>query len=60
MVKGMVVPGQMADFAAFVDAVDLVVIMVGHQHLKDHMAVIQNKWILDTRHVCHFDGVYRL
>jgi len=60
MVKGMVVSGQMADFAAFVDAVDLVVIMVGHQHLKDHMAAIQNKWILDTRHVCHFDGVYRL
>ncbi|MBQ6569467.1 MAG: nucleotide sugar dehydrogenase, partial [Clostridia bacterium] len=51
---------QYMDFGEFLANIDMVVIMVGHSHLKEHLDDIKNLPILDTRHVCFLDGVYRL
>lgn len=55
-----VVEGQMFDFEEFLESVDLVVIMVGHRHLKDRMDRLSDKLVLDTRNVCKLPGVYKL
>ena len=54
------VPNQMHDLDAFLDAVDLVVLLVGHDEIKENMDKLRGKIILDTRHICHLDGTYRL
>jgi len=53
-------PGQAADFDAFVDGCDLIVIMVGHSHIKQNMAKLSGKIVLDTRNVCDLPGCYKL
>ena len=60
MVATKMVDNQYDDFDAFVNDVDLVVIMVGHSHLKETMDMIKDKVILDTRCTCNLNGVYRL
>jgi len=59
-VKRDLVPNQHHDFDAFLACIDLVVILVGHSHLKENMAKLSNKIVLDTRNVCRLEGVYRL
>jgi len=59
-VKRDLVPNQHHDFETFLAAVDLVVILVGHSHLKENMARLSDKIVLDTRNVCRLEGVYRL
>ena len=59
-VKTDMVPNQMHDLDAFLDAVDLVVLLVGHNEIKKHMDKLQGKVILDTRHMCDLEGTYRL
>ncbi len=54
------IDNQVMDFDNFLNGIDILVIMVAHDHLKDHMKEIQNKCILDTRNVCHWEGVYKL
>ncbi len=55
-----VVPNQIHDFDEFLDAVDLVVLLVGHDEVKNNMDKLNGKIILDTRHICNIDGTYRL
>ena len=50
MVTKRTVPRQYRDFREFLDAADLVVIMVGHDHLKAHGEALAGKTVLDTRH----------
>ena len=54
------VKNQYHGLAAFLDAVDLVVIMVGHDELRRNMDKLQGKTILDTRRVCTLPGTYYL
>ncbi len=54
------VPNQMHDLDAFLDAVDLVVLLVGHDEIKHNMDKLKGKIVLDTRHICHLEGTYRL
>ena len=60
MVEKDLVPNQYHDFDAFLADVDLVVIMVGHSHLKQNMDSLQGKVILDTRHICSLPGTHTL
>lgn len=60
MVEKDLVPNQYHDFEAFLADVDLVVIMVGHSHLKQNMDRLQSKVILDTRHICSLPGTHTL
>lgn len=55
-----VVPNQLHSLDEFLDSVDMVVIMVGHEEIRNNMEKLQSKIVLDTRHICHFDKVYGL
>lgn len=55
-----IVPNQIHSMDKFLDAVDFVVIMVGHDELKQNMEKLKHKVVLDTRHICNLDGVYQL
>lgn len=54
------VENQYHDFERFLAEVDLVVIMVSHSHIREHMDKLQGKIVFDTRRVCELPGVYRL
>ena len=55
-----VVANQYHDLDAFLADVELVVIMVNHNEIKENMDKLQNKIVFDTRKVCDLPGVYRL
>ncbi|MBE6637584.1 MAG: nucleotide sugar dehydrogenase, partial [Ruminococcaceae bacterium] len=55
-----IVKNQYHDLDAFLRDVDLVVIMVNHNEIKEHMDKLAGKIVLDTRKVCHLPGTYRL
>lgn len=59
-VKTKIVDNQFMDFDDFLDGIDIVVIMVSHTHIKANIDMIKDKLVLDTRHICRFDGVYKL
>mgnify|MGYP005762400809 CR=1 FL=1 len=55
-----VVPNQMHGLDEFLAAVDMVVLLVGHDEIKKNMDKLRGKVILDTRHICYLEGTYRL
>ena len=55
-----VVPNQMHDLDEFLDSVDMVVLLVGHDEIKNNMDKLKGKVILDTRKICDIEGTYRL
>ena len=59
-VKRDIVANQYHDFDAFLQDVDMVVIMVSHTELRENMTKLQNKVVLDTRKVCELPNTYRL
>lgn len=46
-----VVEGQYYDLDEFLDSIDIVVIMVGHEEIKGQFDKLKNKIVLDTRHI---------
>lgn len=54
------VKNQYHDFDKFLDDIDLVVIMVGHDEIKENIDKLSGKVILDTRKVCSLPNTYRL
>ena len=59
-VQDDVVPNQYHDLDAFLDNVDIVVIMVKHDEIKNNMEKLANKIVLDCHNICHLPGVYHL
>ena len=55
-----IVPNQYHDLDKFINDVELVVLLVGHDEIKQNMDKLKGKIILDTRKICDLDGVYRL
>ena len=55
-----VVPGQYHDLDKFLADVDFVVLLVGHDEIKENMEKLSGKVILDTRKICDLPGTYRL
>ncbi len=55
-----IIPGQYHDFDAFLDDVDMVVIMVGHSHIRENMHRLSGKVIFDTRKICDLPETYYL
>lgn len=60
LVKKDIVQHQFHNFESFLNAVDMVVIMVGHSEIIEQMDKLKGKVLLDTRKVCFFDDVYTL
>lgn len=59
-VKTRIVDHQFMDFGDFINEIEILVIMVGHDHIKENMDLVKDKLILDTKNVCDFKGVYKL
>lgn len=55
-----IVPNQYHVLDKFINDVELVVLLVGHDEIKQNMDKLKGKVILDTRKICDLDGVYRL
>lgn len=55
-----IVPNQMHNLDEFLAAVDLVVLLVGHDEIKQNMDKLKNKIIFDTRKICDIEGTYYL
>ena len=59
-IKDNIVPNQYHDLDEFLSAVDLVVLLVGHDEILENMDKLQTKIVLDTRKICDIEGTYRL
>ncbi|GAB6680984.1 nucleotide sugar dehydrogenase [Streptococcus uberis] len=59
-IKEQVVPNQVFDFDAFINDIDLIVILVAHNQIKENLDKIKNKVILDTRNISNIEGTYHL
>ena len=55
-----VVANQYHDFDEFLEAVDFVVVMVKHNEIKEQMAKLKGKVILDCHNIITLSGVYHL
>ena len=55
-----VVKNQYHDLDEFLKDVDLVVIMVKHNEIKENMDKLAGKTILDCHNICPFPGVYHI
>lgn len=55
-----VVRNQYHDLDAFLAQTDLVVIMVKHDEIRQHMDALAGKLVLDCQNVCGLPGVYHL
>ncbi|HSP22930.1 MAG TPA: nucleotide sugar dehydrogenase [Planococcus sp. (in: firmicutes)] len=59
-IKEQMVDNQYMDFDEFMNDIEVLVVMVGHDHIKGNMEEIQNKLVLDTKNICTFEGAYKL
>lgn len=55
-----VVDNQYHNLDEFLDAVDLVVIMVKHNEIKENMEKLAGKVVLDCHNICNLPGVYHI
>ena len=60
LVDKKIVDNQVLDFDEFVDALDMVVIMVKHDHIKQNWDSLRGKVILDCHNICPLEGVYHI
>ncbi|MFJ7974817.1 nucleotide sugar dehydrogenase [Peribacillus sp. NPDC096379] len=59
-VKSRIVDHQFMNFKDFLNEIEILVIMVGHNHIKSNMDLIKDKLVLDTKNICGFEGPYKL
>ncbi|MGM0877155.1 MAG: nucleotide sugar dehydrogenase [Bacillota bacterium] len=59
-VKSRIVDHQFMNFEDFLNEIEILVIMTGHDHIKSNMDLIKNKYVLDTKNICTFEGSYKL
>jgi len=50
-IRKSVVEGQVLDFSEFLNGLEMVVIMVAHNHIKEHLKEIENLVVFDTKNV---------
>lgn len=51
---------QYTNFEKFLENIDLVVVMVSHNHIKDRENMLNNKVVLDTKNIFKSNFVYKL
>lgn len=59
-IKARIVDHQFMNFEDFLNEIEILVIMVGHDHIKNNMNLIKEKLVLDTKNICTFDSAYKL
>ena len=60
MIKTNIVENQYQDFDQFLQDIEIVVIMVGHSHIKSNLNKLSDKIVFDTRNVCSGIKTYKL
>ena len=48
------------NFEDFLNEIEILIIMVGHDHIKNNMSLIEDKFVLDTKNICVFESSYKL
>lgn len=59
-VKNRIVPNQYIEFERFLLEIDLLVVMVGHEHLIRNQDMVKDKLIFDTKNVLNGIEAYKL
>lgn len=59
-VKKKIIDGQLMDFEEFLQDIDFMVVMVGHEHIKEYQHKLSSKIVLDTRNVLTIGNVHKL
>lgn len=59
-VKERIVEHQFLTFEDFINDIEILVIITGHDHIKNNLELVKDKFILDTQNICDFEGVYKL
>lgn len=59
-VKERIVDHQFMNFEDFINEVEIVVVMVGHDHIKENMEMLKDKLVLDTKNICILEDTYKL
>ncbi|MBP5274123.1 MAG: nucleotide sugar dehydrogenase [Abditibacteriota bacterium] len=59
-IKNDVVKNQYHDLDCFLDDVDLVVIMVKHNEIRENMEKLAGKTVLDCHNICKLEGTYHI
>lgn len=60
LIEKNIVTNQYHDFDEFLDGIDLVVIMVKHDHIKQNWDKLRGKVILDCHNICPLEGAYHI
>lgn len=61
LIEKDIVDNQYHDFDKFLNDVDMVVILVGHNQIRENLDKLKGKVVFDTRRVCNgAEGVYQL
>lgn len=60
LIRHDIVKNQYHDLDAFLNDVDMVVIMVKHNEIKENMAKLSDKVVLDCHNICGIPGTYHL
>ena len=55
-----IVENQYHDLDTFLSEIDLIVLLVGHNEIKESMEKLKGKLVFDTRNICNNEGVYKL
>ncbi len=55
-----IVKNQILDFDQFLEEVDMVVIMVKHNHITNNWQMLKNKVVLDCHNICPLPGIYHI
>ncbi|MCQ2314200.1 MAG: nucleotide sugar dehydrogenase [Bacteroidales bacterium] len=55
-----IVKNQVLDFDEFLEGIDMVVIMVKHDHIKMNWEKLKGKVILDCHNICPLESVYHI
>lgn len=59
-IKEEIADNQYTDFEKFIDDIEVLVLMVSHDHIKENMELIKDKLVLDTKNICTFENAYKL
>ena len=60
LIRHDIVKNQYHDLDAFLNDVDMVVIMVKHNEIKENMEKLSDKVVLDCHNICGIPGTYHL
>lgn len=59
-IERRLVDNQYTDFEKFIDDIEVFVLMVSHEHIKENMDLIKDKIVLDAKNICEFESAHKL